>query len=122
MVHPLHPASPQYAELVEAGRAPAGGYPWPRIERDPLACVYEYEDRYGPVVCGQPACTVVGRSDGAGVTSRYCDRDATLVGKALPWTPDVSWIVVRFACSVCDADATYRSQLDASGRCDSCRP
>lgn len=119
-MHPLNPAHPQYAELVEAGRAPA--HPaslWPEVERDPLACSYEYEDRRGgPVTCEQPATYVVGRADGRGVELRLCDRD---LPNYVTVTPG-DFVVKRITCSVCDDLAEDRYQLDESGRCDECRP
>lgn len=120
MIHPLDPRSPQYPELVEAGRAPAGGY-GQVVEVDPLSCAYWYEDRQGEQVCGEPAVHVVSRSDGQGVTIRLCDRDVSnFAGALLPG--GVTFVVSRLGCSSCDETVSARYELDASGRCDGCRP
>lgn len=116
MIHPLHPHSPQYAELRDAGRLP------PRadsaFERDPMLCSHQYEDRYGRGLCDEPATNVLARADGIGVTWRVCDRDLRHYGVGLDAAP---FVVARVSCSSCDVDAK-RYELDASGRCDECAP
>jgi hypothetical protein len=116
-MHPLNPAHPQYAELVEAGRAPANVHAlWPVVERDPLACGYWFEDRRGvEQTCDEPAAFEVRRADGRGVAIRLCDRDL------VNYSTDSTFVVARVSCSRCDVDAK-RYELDHDGRCDECRP
>lgn len=114
-MHPLNPRHPQYATLVAAGRAPSVTER-ADVERDPLACAYTFEDRYGEVVCNEPATNVVARADGRGVQVRLCDRDLHHYV-----VPSGAFVVARVSCSSCDRDAK-RYELDDSGRCDECRP
>ena len=118
MIHPLHPDSPQYAQLKEAGRVPER---FGTVDRDPLACSHESEDKYGRTTCGEPATNQLARSDGLGVTFRVCDADLVHYSGGVPFSDGVTFVVARVSCSSCDDDA-QRYQLDASGRCDGCRP
>ena len=120
-MHPLNPRHPQYASLVEAGRAGSianrvGVAPEPR---DPMLCTYLFEDRFGEALCDEPATTVVTRSDGLGVTFRICDDHLGNYSGLVPFCGDrvVTWVVARVSCSSCDTDA-QRLELDSSGRCD----
>lgn len=129
-MHPMHPDHPDYQGLVDAGRAGSvynrTGYT-PEPEPQPTTCREWIEDRDGARACGAPAPFLIARSDGLGVTSRFCDLHARArLGHQVPFDSRegarVYWIVAAFLCSVCDAPADYRSRLDHDGRCDRCRP
>jgi len=113
MIHPLHPTSPQYAELVAAGRVRD-------VESQTctssLACGTCHEAEADDSACARTIVALVSRADGAGVTRAVCRSHALELQK-------VEWLSVRWAteCSSCGESAKHY-ELDSSGRCDECRP
>jgi hypothetical protein len=117
MTHPLHPASDTYRELHDAGRAGSvehrTGADLSPIA-DPTLCNRESWEHSGN--CNELGVAVTWNRDVAGPVVAVCRSHALELMK-------VPYFVVRWTteCSSCGTSARHY-QLDASGRCDECRP